>query len=157
MNPENVPKPCCAPTKLHAISVLYYDDNSNVILKKIQEHGGALMWLPLTRDTYPPARPLHRRHWQMCVRTDKTKWQALWTNVRECLDSGSRFAASPYLHTHDHFSCDISDPTNCQEDVHLNLQNRKWTQRKCKLWAKMQYVFKFVFYLPNSLKGSRHT
>ncbi|TRY79012.1 hypothetical protein DNTS_022217, partial [Danionella cerebrum] len=34
MNPENVPKPCCAPTKLHAISVLYYDDNSNVILKK---------------------------------------------------------------------------------------------------------------------------
>ncbi|XP_026093567.1 bone morphogenetic protein 7-like [Carassius auratus] len=34
MNPQNVPKPCCAPTKLHAISVLYYDDNSNVILKK---------------------------------------------------------------------------------------------------------------------------
>ncbi|MBN3321018.1 BMP7 protein, partial [Atractosteus spatula] len=34
MNPENVPKPSCAPTKLHAISVLYFDDNSNVILKK---------------------------------------------------------------------------------------------------------------------------
>lgn len=34
MNPENVPKPCCAPTKLHAISVLYFDDNSNVILKR---------------------------------------------------------------------------------------------------------------------------
>ncbi|XP_006002932.1 bone morphogenetic protein 6 [Latimeria chalumnae] len=34
MNPENVPKPCCAPTKLDAISVLYFDDNSNVILKK---------------------------------------------------------------------------------------------------------------------------
>ncbi|XP_046880402.1 bone morphogenetic protein 6 [Hypomesus transpacificus] len=34
LNPENVPKPCCAPTKLHAISVLYFDDNSNVILKK---------------------------------------------------------------------------------------------------------------------------
>ncbi|XP_025032187.1 bone morphogenetic protein 6 [Python bivittatus] len=34
MNPENVPKPCCAPTKLNAISVLYFDDNSNVILKK---------------------------------------------------------------------------------------------------------------------------
>ncbi|KPP71529.1 hypothetical protein Z043_109536, partial [Scleropages formosus] len=34
MNPENVPKPCCAPTKLQAISVLYFDDNSNVILKK---------------------------------------------------------------------------------------------------------------------------
>nr|XP_016850649.1 PREDICTED: bone morphogenetic protein 6 [Anolis carolinensis] len=42
MNPENVPKPCCAPTKLNAISVLYFDDNSNVILKKyrnmVMEH-----------------------------------------------------------------------------------------------------------------------
>ncbi|XP_054841474.1 bone morphogenetic protein 6 [Eublepharis macularius] len=34
MNPKYVPKPCCAPTKLNAISVLYFDDNSNVILKK---------------------------------------------------------------------------------------------------------------------------
>ncbi|XP_054156534.1 bone morphogenetic protein 7-like [Oppia nitens] len=34
MNPYNVPKPCCAPTKLSAIMVLYFDDNSNVILKK---------------------------------------------------------------------------------------------------------------------------
>uniref|UniRef100_T1J3K1 TGF-beta family profile domain-containing protein n=1 Tax=Strigamia maritima TaxID=126957 RepID=T1J3K1_STRMM len=34
MNPKQVPKPCCAPTKLSAISVLYFDDNSNVILKK---------------------------------------------------------------------------------------------------------------------------
>ncbi|KAM4704810.1 bone morphogenetic protein 6 [Rhinophrynus dorsalis] len=34
MNPEYVPKPCCAPTKLNSISVLYFDDNSNVILKK---------------------------------------------------------------------------------------------------------------------------
>lgn len=34
MFPDNVPKPCCAPTKLNAISVLYFDDNSNVILKK---------------------------------------------------------------------------------------------------------------------------
>ncbi|XP_058932732.1 bone morphogenetic protein 6 [Kogia breviceps] len=34
MNPEYVPKPCCAPTKLNAISVLYFDDSSNVILKK---------------------------------------------------------------------------------------------------------------------------
>ncbi|XP_030064807.1 bone morphogenetic protein 6 [Microcaecilia unicolor] len=34
MNPAYVPKPCCAPTKLNAISVLYFDDNSNVILKK---------------------------------------------------------------------------------------------------------------------------
>ncbi|MGH0131099.1 UNVERIFIED_CONTAM: hypothetical protein FKN15_009741 [Acipenser sinensis] len=29
MFPENVPKPCCAPTKLNAISVLYFDDSSN--------------------------------------------------------------------------------------------------------------------------------
>ncbi|XP_032808894.1 bone morphogenetic protein 7-like [Petromyzon marinus] len=34
MNPEFVPKPCCSPTKLNAISVLYFDDSSNVILKK---------------------------------------------------------------------------------------------------------------------------
>ncbi|XP_077000203.1 bone morphogenetic protein 6 [Tamandua tetradactyla] len=34
MKPEYVPKPCCTPTKLNAISVLYFDDNSNVILKK---------------------------------------------------------------------------------------------------------------------------
>ncbi|KAA8590859.1 hypothetical protein FQN60_001802 [Etheostoma spectabile] len=34
INPETVPKPCCAPTQLHAISVLYFDDSSNVILKK---------------------------------------------------------------------------------------------------------------------------
>ena len=34
MNPFMVPKPDCAPTKLTAISVLYFDDNSNVILKK---------------------------------------------------------------------------------------------------------------------------
>ncbi|KAI1300190.1 Bone morphogenetic protein 7 [Halotydeus destructor] len=30
----DVPKPCCAPTKLSAIMVLYFDDNANVILKK---------------------------------------------------------------------------------------------------------------------------
>lgn len=34
INPDTVPKPCCAPTQLHAISVLYFDDSSNVILKK---------------------------------------------------------------------------------------------------------------------------
>ncbi|XP_072239298.1 bone morphogenetic protein 7-like [Leuresthes tenuis] len=34
VNPETVPKPCCAPTQLHGISVLYFDDSSNVILKK---------------------------------------------------------------------------------------------------------------------------
>ncbi|XP_026161766.1 bone morphogenetic protein 7-like [Mastacembelus armatus] len=34
INPETVPKPCCAPTQLNGISVLYFDDSSNVILKK---------------------------------------------------------------------------------------------------------------------------
>ena len=34
MTPFNVPKPCCAPTKLSGISVLYFDESSNVILKK---------------------------------------------------------------------------------------------------------------------------
>lgn len=34
MNPLEVPKPCCAPTKLTPISVLYFLDESNVILKK---------------------------------------------------------------------------------------------------------------------------
>ncbi|XP_069698496.1 protein 60A [Periplaneta americana] len=34
MDPSQVPKPCCAPTKLSPISVLYFLDESNVILKK---------------------------------------------------------------------------------------------------------------------------
>jgi hypothetical protein len=34
MNPKTVPKPCCAPTKLSAISVLFFDDSNNVVLKK---------------------------------------------------------------------------------------------------------------------------
>lgn len=34
MDPQNVPSACCAPTKLSPISVLYYVDESNVILKK---------------------------------------------------------------------------------------------------------------------------
>lgn len=34
VSPGKVPKPCCAPTKLSPISVLYYLDESNVILKK---------------------------------------------------------------------------------------------------------------------------
>uniref|UniRef100_A0A3B5M362 Bone morphogenetic protein 8a n=1 Tax=Xiphophorus couchianus TaxID=32473 RepID=A0A3B5M362_9TELE len=34
MKPDEVPSACCAPTKLSSISVLFYDDNNNVILKK---------------------------------------------------------------------------------------------------------------------------
>ncbi|KAG5842293.1 hypothetical protein ANANG_G00176080 [Anguilla anguilla] len=34
MKPDEVPKACCAPTKLSPISVLFYDDNNNVILKR---------------------------------------------------------------------------------------------------------------------------
>uniref|UniRef100_A0A3B4BRS9 TGF-beta family profile domain-containing protein n=1 Tax=Pygocentrus nattereri TaxID=42514 RepID=A0A3B4BRS9_PYGNA len=34
IKPDEVPKACCAPTKLSPISVLFYDDNNNVILKK---------------------------------------------------------------------------------------------------------------------------
>ena len=34
MNPDAVPKPCCAPTQHSGISVLYLDDSSNVVLKK---------------------------------------------------------------------------------------------------------------------------
>lgn len=31
---NEITKPCCAPTKLSPILVLYYDDNTNVVLKK---------------------------------------------------------------------------------------------------------------------------
>uniref|UniRef100_A0A8C6CWH1 TGF-beta family profile domain-containing protein n=1 Tax=Moschus moschiferus TaxID=68415 RepID=A0A8C6CWH1_MOSMO len=34
MKPDAVPKACCAPTKLSATSVLYYDGSNNVILRK---------------------------------------------------------------------------------------------------------------------------
>ncbi|XP_054349610.1 bone morphogenetic protein 8B [Pongo pygmaeus] len=34
MTPDAVPKACCAPTKLSATSVLYYDSSNNVILRK---------------------------------------------------------------------------------------------------------------------------
>nr|XP_031848442.1 protein 60A-like [Nomia melanderi] len=34
LKPKEVPKPCCAPTKLSPISVLYFLDDSNVVLKK---------------------------------------------------------------------------------------------------------------------------
>ncbi|XP_044133025.1 bone morphogenetic protein 7-like [Bufo gargarizans] len=33
INPDTVPKPCCAPRELQGISVLYFDDGANVILK----------------------------------------------------------------------------------------------------------------------------
>uniref|UniRef100_A0A8C5M3K8 TGF-beta family profile domain-containing protein n=1 Tax=Leptobrachium leishanense TaxID=445787 RepID=A0A8C5M3K8_9ANUR len=34
INPDTVPRPCCAPSELLDISVLFFDDHSNVILKK---------------------------------------------------------------------------------------------------------------------------
>ncbi|KAK5646801.1 hypothetical protein RI129_005265 [Pyrocoelia pectoralis] len=37
MSPVKYPKPCCAPTKLTPISVLYFLDESNVILKKYKK------------------------------------------------------------------------------------------------------------------------
>ncbi|XP_072390025.1 protein 60A [Diabrotica undecimpunctata] len=37
MNPLRFPKPCCAPTRLNPISVLYYLDDHNVILKKYKK------------------------------------------------------------------------------------------------------------------------
>ncbi len=37
MDPDNVSKPCCAPTKLSGISVIYLDASSNVVLKKFSK------------------------------------------------------------------------------------------------------------------------
>lgn len=37
MKPLKYPKPCCAPTKLTPISVLYFLDDTNVILKKYKK------------------------------------------------------------------------------------------------------------------------
>jgi len=37
MDEESVPKPCCAPVELSGISVLYFDESSNVILKKYRD------------------------------------------------------------------------------------------------------------------------
>ncbi|XP_064480655.1 bone morphogenetic protein 7-like isoform X2 [Ornithodoros turicata] len=34
VDPSQAPKPCCAPIRLSAIMVLYFDDSSNVILKR---------------------------------------------------------------------------------------------------------------------------
>lgn len=37
LNPHSAPAPCCAPTTLNAISVLFYDENKNVVLKKFKD------------------------------------------------------------------------------------------------------------------------
>lgn len=73
MNPENVPKPCCAPTKLHAISVLYFDDNSNVILKKYKNMvvracgcHWRLRWAPMMRS--------RKSGWQGCCNRTSDSW-----------------------------------------------------------------------------------
>jgi hypothetical protein len=34
MDPNLIPMPCCAATKLSGLSVLYFDEASNVVLKK---------------------------------------------------------------------------------------------------------------------------
>jgi len=34
MNPLNIPKPCCAPTKMGQQAVLFFLEDNNVILKK---------------------------------------------------------------------------------------------------------------------------
>ncbi|GFO38452.1 bone morphogenetic protein 7 [Plakobranchus ocellatus] len=36
MTPEQVPKPCCAPTKFGPITLLYYDDNTSVVLQRFR-------------------------------------------------------------------------------------------------------------------------
>ncbi|XP_063770602.1 derriere protein-like [Pseudophryne corroboree] len=37
IEPENTPLPCCAPTKLSPISMLYYDNNDNVVLRHYED------------------------------------------------------------------------------------------------------------------------
>lgn len=37
LQPHTVPKPCCTPTQLYSISVLYFLDENNVILKKFRD------------------------------------------------------------------------------------------------------------------------
>ncbi|KAL3887916.1 hypothetical protein ACJMK2_000301 [Sinanodonta woodiana] len=36
-DPAEVPKPCCAPTRLSGVTVLYFDDISNVVLKRYKD------------------------------------------------------------------------------------------------------------------------
>ncbi|KAM4807856.1 growth/differentiation factor 3-like [Rhinophrynus dorsalis] len=37
IEPESTPLPCCAPTKLSPISMLYYDNNDNVVLRHYED------------------------------------------------------------------------------------------------------------------------
>nr|AAX54512.1 afuni [Amphiura filiformis] len=37
MDPSSVPKVCCAPTKLSAISMLYFDNDENVVLRQYED------------------------------------------------------------------------------------------------------------------------
>lgn len=67
LKPDEVPKACCAPTKLSPISVLFYDDNNNVILKKhrnmVVKTCGCLWSLnvpPLCRPELGQRREVHR-------------------------------------------------------------------------------------------------
>lgn len=61
MQPAKVPKPCCAPTKLSPISVLYYLDETNVNLKKYKNmvvkscgcHWTHFWWLIPNRNSNP--------------------------------------------------------------------------------------------------------
>lgn len=36
INPDDVPNPCCAPTKFRPITLLYYDDNTSVVLQRFR-------------------------------------------------------------------------------------------------------------------------
>ncbi|GFR94093.1 bone morphogenetic protein 7 [Elysia marginata] len=36
INPDDVPNPCCAPTKFGPITLLYYDDNTSVVLQRFR-------------------------------------------------------------------------------------------------------------------------
>ncbi len=105
-----------------------------------------------TRDTCRPAAPQRQR--QMFVRTHKTKYDrcekhVLWSNVRECLDGGSRFAAS-HFYTYGHFSWHFGSyklPRGCScESI-----NRKWTwclQSKTKTHKEnVNYELKCSLYL----------
>nr|CAD7261701.1 unnamed protein product [Timema shepardi] len=54
MNPQTVPKPCCAPTKLSSISVLYFVDDNNVVLQKYKN------MVTLTKMHDPTTAPITR-------------------------------------------------------------------------------------------------